>query len=154
LTRWGHGRRQAAQHQSGRHRAGQQTPHALRRYQLPGQIPRSRVLGDLAQNQCITTTELRPWTFQTGHQKRTLRVAGRLIFNSFESSHDACMAGIGIALLSSWYTAEYLQSGSLVAIALEDAQPKELAVWAVYPTRRLVLPKVRMFVEAMRGVLG
>ncbi|GEM_PF-6153386 len=64
------------------------------------------------------------------------------------------MTGAGIALLSSWYTAEYLQSGRLVAVALEDAQPKELAVWAVYPTRRLVLPKVRMFVEAMRGCWG
>ncbi|MGE8493596.1 LysR substrate-binding domain-containing protein [Comamonas sp.] len=61
------------------------------------------------------------------------------------------MVGAGIALLSSWYTAEYLQSGRLVAIALEDAQPKELAVWAVYPARRQVLSKVRVFVEAMRG---
>ena len=64
------------------------------------------------------------------------------------------MAGAGIALLSSWYTAEYLQSGRLVAIALEDVQPKELAVRAVYPTRRQVLPKVRVFVEAMRGCWG
>lgn len=64
------------------------------------------------------------------------------------------MAGADVALLSSWYMAEYLQSGRLVAIALEDAQLKELAVWVVYPTRRQVLPKVRVFVEAMRGVLG
>ena len=25
-----------------------------------------RMLSDLAQHQCITTTELQPWTFQTG----------------------------------------------------------------------------------------
>lgn len=112
------------------------------------------MLSDLAQHQCITTTELQPWTFQTGQQERTLRVAGRLTVNSFEGIHDACMAGTGIALLSSWYTAEYLQSGRLVGIALEDAQPKELAVWAVYMTRRQVLSKVRVSVEAMRGVLG
>jgi DNA-binding transcriptional LysR family regulator len=116
--------------------------------------PAPRVLSDLAQHQCITTTELQPWSFQTGQQERTPRVAGRLTVNSFEDFHDACMAGAGIALLSSWYTAVYLQSGRLVAITLEDAQPKELAVWAVYPTRRQVLPKVRVFVEAMRGVLG
>ncbi|QMV75587.1 hypothetical protein HS961_02540 [Comamonas piscis] len=61
-----------------------------------------------------------------------MRVAGRLTVNSFKGIHDACMAGAGIALLSIWYMAEYLQSGRLVAIALEDAQPKELAVWAVY----------------------
>ena len=122
--------------------------------QLPGQTPAPRVPSDLVQHQCITTTELQPWTFQTGQQEHTLRVAGRLTDNSFEGIHDACMPLAGIALLSSWYTAEYLQSGRLVAIALEDARPKEQAVWAVYPTRRQVLPKVRVFVEAMRGVLG
>ena len=46
--------------------------------------------------------------------------------------------------------AEYLQSGRLVAIAFEDAQPKKLAV---YLTRRQVLTKVRVFVQEMRGVL-
>ena len=29
--------------------------------------PAPRVLSDLAEYQCITTTELQPWTFQTGH---------------------------------------------------------------------------------------
>jgi DNA-binding transcriptional LysR family regulator len=116
--------------------------------------PAPRVLSDLAQHQCITTTELQPWTFQTGQQERTLRVAGRLTVNSFAGLHDACIAGAGIALLSSWYTAEYLQSGRLVAIALGDAQPKELAVWAVYPTRRQVLPKVRMFWRLCGGCWG
>jgi len=96
--------------------------------QLPGQTPAPRVPSDLVQHQCITTTELQPWTFQTGQQEHTLRVAGRLTVNSFEGIHGACRAGAGIALLSSWYTAEYLQSSRLVAIALDDTQPKELAV--------------------------
>lgn len=128
MTRWGHGRRQAARLQPVRHRAGQQTPNALRCPQLPGQTPAPRVPSDLVQHQCITTTELQPWTFQTGQQEHTLRVAGRLTVNSFEGIHGACRAGAGIALLSSWYTAEYLQSSRLVAIALDDTQPKELAV--------------------------
>ncbi|GAB2729221.1 LysR substrate-binding domain-containing protein [Comamonas sediminis] len=80
--------------------------------------PAPRVLS----RQCVTTTELQPWTFQTGQQEHTLRVAGRLTVNRFEGIHAACMVGAGIALLSSWYRAEYLQSGRLVAIALEDAQ--------------------------------
>lgn len=113
--------------------------------------PAPRVLSDLALHQCITTTELRPWTFQPGQQERTQRVTGRRTVNCFEGIHDACMAGAGIALLSSWYTAKYLQSSRLVAIALDDTQPKELAMGAVYPTRRKVLSKVRVFVEAMRG---
>lgn len=77
----------------------------------------------------------------------------RLTVNSFEGIDGACMAGAGIVVLSSWCTAEYLQSGRLVAIALEDAHPKELAVQAVYLTRRQLLPKTRVFVEAIRGML-
>jgi len=33
------------------------------------------------------------------------------------------------------------RDSSLVAIVLENALPKELAVWAVYPRRREVLPR-------------
>lgn len=34
-------------------------------------------------------------------------------------------------------------------IVLEDAQPESLAIWAVYPTSRLIPAKVRKFVEAL-----
>ena len=51
--------------------------------------PAPRVLSDLAQHQCVTTTELQPWTFQTDQQERTLRVAGRLTVNCIEGIHDA-----------------------------------------------------------------
>lgn len=40
--------------------------------------------------------------------------------------------------------AEYQQSSRLVAIALDDAQPKVLAV---FPPRRQVLSKLRVFME-------
>lgn len=53
------------------------------------QHPEPRVLSDLAQHQCVTTTELQPWTFQTDQQERTLRVAGRLTVNCIEGIHDA-----------------------------------------------------------------
>lgn len=84
-----------AQLQSGVHCSEQQASHALRRPQRLGQAPRVPCLSsDLPQHQCITSTELQPWTFQT--------------CNRFESIHDTWMAGAGIVLLSSWSTVEYL----------------------------------------------
>ena len=71
--------------------------------------------------------------------------AGGLFWISTASkAFTASMADTGIALPSSWFMAEYQQSSRLVAIALDDAQPKELAV---FPPRRQVLSKLRVFVE-------
>jgi DNA-binding transcriptional LysR family regulator len=38
-------------------------------------------------------------------------------------------------------------------IRLEDAEPEPLAIWAVYPTARLVPAKVRAFVGALEQEL-
>jgi DNA-binding transcriptional LysR family regulator len=74
--------------------------------------------------------------------------------SSLDGVFDACMAGAGLAVLSSWHADAEIASGKLVQIELMDASPKELEIWAVYPTRRQVLPKVRVFVEAMRERLA
>lgn len=116
--------------------------------------PAPRRLSDLAGHECITPPDAQQWSFTVGAQERTVRAGGRLTVSSFEGVHDACIAGAGIAMLSSWYTRGHLAAGQLVSVELEDARPKELAVWAVYPTRRQLLPKVRVFVDAMREALS
>lgn len=62
--------------------------------------------------------------------------------------NNACVAGAGLAILSTWHVNEDIDAGRLMPITLEDAEPKELGIWAVYPTRRQILPKVRVFVDA------
>ena len=67
---------------------------------------------------------------------------------------DRSVAGAGLAVLSTWHADAEIASGKLLRIDLKDATPKEQGIWAVYPTRRQVLPKVRVFVEAMRERLA
>jgi len=60
---------------------------------------------------------------------------------------------MGIANLSRWYVAPALAQGQLERIVLQNAEPEALAVWAVYPTSRLIPAKVRKFVEALEARL-
>jgi DNA-binding transcriptional LysR family regulator len=39
-------------------------------------------------------------------------------------------------------------------VHLEDAIPEEQTIWALYPTKRQILPKVRIFVSEIRQALA
>lgn len=114
-------------------------------------IPRR--VSDLAGHDCIAPTGTLHWQFDANGEERAIRVSGRVTISSLDGVFDACVAGAGLAVLSTWHADSDIASGRLVQIDLEDARPKDLEIWAVYPTRRQVLPKVRVFVEAIRECL-
>ncbi|PKR91265.1 LysR family transcriptional regulator [Pleomorphomonas diazotrophica] len=115
-------------------------------------IPRR--LADLAAHQCLLFSGATHWTFVAGERIRRLRVTGRCSSNSIEALHEACLRGLGLALLAEWNAADDVTAGRLVPLPLEDAEPETLGIWAVYPSARLVPPKVRLFVEALKSHLG
>ena len=108
---------------------------------------------DLAAHSCLTTSDSVHWSFEQGEQHYKQKVSGRFSANSIEAIFEACLGGLGIANLSRWYVEPAFREGKLVRIVLEDAQPESLAVWAVFPTSRLIPAKVRKFVEALEAEL-
>ena len=108
---------------------------------------------DLAAHSCLTTSDSVHWSFEQGEQHYKQKVSGRFSANSIEAIFEACLGGLGIANLSRWYVEPAFREGKLVRIVLEDAQPESLAVWAVYPTSRLIPANVRKFVEALEAEL-
>ncbi|NKJ36493.1 LysR substrate-binding domain-containing protein [Rhizobium sp. SG570] len=52
-------------------------------------------------------------------------------------------------LVARWNVADDVRAGRLVQIKIQGVEPEPLAVWAVYPTTRMLLPKVRAFIEAL-----
>jgi DNA-binding transcriptional LysR family regulator len=108
---------------------------------------------DLAAHSCLTTSDTVHWSFEQGEQRYKQKVSGRFSANSIEAIFEACLGGLGIANLSRWYVEPAFREGKLVRIVLEDAHPESLAVWAVYPTSRLIPAKVRKFVEALEAEL-
>lgn len=113
-----------------------------------------RLLDDLRGHDCLALSGATHWAFETGGRERQVRVQGRFTANSIEALHQAALGGAGITLESRWNVAGDVASGALVEIALEDAVPQVWSIWAVYPSARLVLPKLRMFVDALETLIN
>ena len=115
---------------------------------------RPKRLGDLSEHDCILTTGTLHWRFTSDGKDRSVRVSGRVSASNIEGVLDACLVGAGLAVLSTWHAESHIASGRLVQIKLKDAAPKELPIAAVYPTNRQVLPKVKVFIAAVKQNLA
>ncbi|UEM22717.1 LysR family transcriptional regulator [Skermanella mucosa] len=113
-----------------------------------------RTVESLAEHECLVLSGTGSWPFDAGGKAREIRVSGRFASNSVEAVREACIGGLGIALLSRWDVVTELASGTLVRIDFEALNPTEISIWAVYPSARLVPPKVRAFISALEAVLG
>jgi DNA-binding transcriptional LysR family regulator len=123
----------------------------------PSYIARKGVpssLDDLAQHNCITLSGITHWPFQVAGRERMVRVQGRFSSNSIEGAHEAVVGGVGLTVLSHWDIAAELADGRLQRIQFADAAPRELSIWAVFPTVRQVLPKLRVFINRLQTELG
>ncbi|MFN9701783.1 MAG: LysR substrate-binding domain-containing protein [Hyphomonadaceae bacterium] len=66
---------------------------------------------------------------------------------------EAAIAGMGVCQLPEFYVLPALRSGELVEV-LEAFRPAEEPIWAVYPQRRHLLPKVRGAVSLLKRDLA
>jgi DNA-binding transcriptional LysR family regulator len=107
-----------------------------------------RTIANLARHECLLITGMSHWDFSRPGGTR-VKAAGRFTASSVDALHQACLGGLGIAMLSEWYVQDDVRHGLLVPIDLTDGGPQPLPIWAVYPTTRLVPPKVRAFVSAL-----
>lgn len=94
--------------------------------------------------------EVSQWTFERGGKSVQQRVSGRFVAVSLEALQQAAIEGLSIVRLSAWNVQEDLASHRLVEGGPTDAIMPQQSVWAVYPTRRFVPAKVRLFVEAFQ----
>lgn len=76
----------------------------------------------------------------------TLAVKPKLLSRSSESLRAAALAGLGIAALPEWLVADALVAGQVTRV-LENQELPSAGIYAVYPTNRLLTPKIRAFVD-------
>ena len=92
------------------------------------------------------------WYFrQATGRCQTVDVSGRLRANDSEALLTCALAGQGVALLPTWLAHAELARGALLSL-LPDwegsiEQDFEKAIWAVYPPKKIVSPKVRAFID-------
>lgn len=105
----------------------------------------------LAEHECIVGTSP-TWRFRLGSENREFRPKGRFRCNSGHAVMDACTAGLGVCQLPEFYVLPHLRSG-MVELLLEDAQPDEEPIWAVYQRRSHLVPKIQSMVSELQREL-
>ncbi len=69
--------------------------------------------------------------------------------NNGEMQLEACLQGIGIAVLPIFNAAEYLLSGELVELLPEYETYPKRGIYALYPQNRYLSTRVRLFIDAL-----
>lgn len=109
---------------------------------------------ELLKHQMIKLAGLDTWLFDTPKGEQRIKVQSHLQIDNGESVRDACVDGIGIALCSRWIAYRQLQRGELVQVLADYPLISETAIWAVYPSSRLLAPKVRAFIDYFSAYFG
>ncbi len=112
---------------------------------------------ELARHDCLlfsSANRRQNWRFRDdeGVWAKAL-VRSRLRLDSGEALRNAALAGEGIALLPDFLVAGDLAAGRLVQV-LPQLELGEAKIVALYPTRRMLEPRVRQFLELMSRELG
>ncbi|CAN5252853.1 putative multidrug efflux transcriptional regulator CeoR [soil metagenome] len=70
----------------------------------------------------------------------------RLSFNEPEACYEACVLGLGVAVLPSMLVQEALANGTL-ELVMPNFEPESIPVFIMYPQNRHLSAKVRVFVD-------
>jgi DNA-binding transcriptional LysR family regulator len=107
---------------------------------------------DLAAHDCIAHSQRaspRAWHFTTpSGGKTSVRINARISVTSSLAVRAFALQGLGIAEINSYIVGADISAGHLVRL-LPGYEPKELSVYAVFPQRRFLAPKVRAFIDAL-----
>lgn len=105
---------------------------------------------DLARVPCIIDTNgrwLSNWPFVGDNTDLvSVSVSGPIEVNSPMAARAAAVEGLGFAILPDFIAAPEIAAGRLVSV-LQDRIPKGGGIFAVYPHRRYLPAKVRVFVD-------
>lgn len=106
---------------------------------------------EIAAHRCIGFSPLfwgREWRFIGPEGLVNVPIRPILLCNSAYTLREAALNGLGLTTLPTWVVDEELVSGRLIEV-LKDWGTPESGVYAVYPSNRMIAPKVRRFVEAV-----
>lgn len=125
------------------------SPGYLRRHGTP------RTPQDLAQHNCLATDFVMNWAYRDpGGKPGSVRVTGRYACDNWEVLREWAVAGLGIAMKSTWDVRRHLEDGSLVSLFPGYTFASDVAIYAVYPHRRHLPAKTRAFIEFLAESFG
>lgn len=111
---------------------------------------------DLSGHNCISYAYWslqNDWRFRRKGVDRTVRISGNLRGNDGDILVNAAIEGLGVILIPTFVVYEALRQKKLVRI-LSDWEVDDLTVFAVYPNRKFLPPKVRSFIDFLAERFG
>jgi DNA-binding transcriptional LysR family regulator len=88
------------------------------------------------------------WTIKTTEEISTFAVEPILALSSLIMVRDAVRAGVGVARLPISLVSHDLTDGTLLHCG--DIEGSEIALWALYPSRRLLSARVSAFLDFLK----
>lgn len=112
-----------------------------------------RTLEDLAHHDCLALTTQSGWDFQSAGKPLLFKPPGRFVCNDGAVLHEWALAGMGLAWRSLWEVGEDLRWGRLVSV-LDDLATAPVGIHAVFPQRRHLPLRVRLFIDMLKENYG
>ncbi|MDH2291414.1 MULTISPECIES: LysR family transcriptional regulator [Cobetia] len=109
---------------------------------------------ELKHHECLTLIGMDQWSFQHENRVEVIRIKGRIRTDNGEAVRDACAAGLGITLSSTWSLYRHLARGELVEVLPETPLVNETGIWAIYSSSRQLAPKIRAFLDYFSEYFG
>ena len=107
---------------------------------------------DLAHHDCLVHALKSPtnfWTFTGPNGKKSVRVTGSMRSNFGEPLRHAALLGHGISMHPTYMVSHDIKENRLKTV-LAAYQPSGLDIYAMYPSRRNLPGRVRLFLEYLR----
>lgn len=105
---------------------------------------------DLERHNCFTYEYVTPrnaWRFRDPQgRERTVRVSGSLHSNNGDFVAEVAARGAGVVFEPAFIVGPDVRAGRLVPL-LQDFEPPPMPIYAVYPSRKHLSAKVRVFVD-------
>lgn len=120
------------------------TPAYVQRHGAPA-VPADLAVHPVFAYKLLTTGDV--WNFEgPDGQAAPVKVNPRMRTNSGDSCLEAALQHHGIVLQPSFLVGQHLKTGALVEV-LPAYRSTELGIYAVYPSRKQLAPKVRLLVD-------
>ena len=103
----------------------------------------------LVEHNCLSLRQQRGWTLRVEGEVRVVKVSGSLECNDGAVLHDWALAGKGLAWRSLWEVGGDLKEGRLASV-LDAWQAAPMGIYAVFPQRRYLPLRVRLFIDLLK----
>lgn len=111
---------------------------------------------DLKEHNCLLYshhTKVDEWVFIKASKSETIQISGTYMSNISDALVTAAQNDMGLARLPTFLADRYIVAGELIPVLTDYAMPSK-SLYAVYPDRKFVPEKVKVFLQFLSDCFG